>query len=180
MSEQNTPVSLEELHSVTASAAALAEAQSFPTVPTNYYKLQGLKYDASRNAAGRLIIACKADAIKEDKRAGSASFYISNEIKRTASGKLDREFRLYNQLCRVLFPEYVNDTDLAKVKVGELLERFLQYPIGAYITETFSSEPDGVSGKKSYFDAKTEAEAKEYREKGWKPRNYVQSIGKVK
>lgn len=175
-----TPVSLEELHSATASAAALAEANSFRTIPTNYYKLQGTKYDAGRNAKGRLIIACRADASKEDKKLGSVSFYISNEVGRTSAGKLDREFRLYNQLARVLYPEFTNDQELAAVSVDELLSRFLQYPVGGFITETFSSQPDAMTGKKSYFDAKTDAEAREYREKGWKPSNYVQSIGKVK
>jgi hypothetical protein len=48
-----------------------------------------------------------------------------------------------------------------------------------FVTETFASEPDSM-GKKSYVDAKTDDEAKSLREKGWKPSNYVQSIGKVK
>ena len=177
---ESTPVSLEELFNETASAAALAEANAFRTVPTNYYKLQGTKFDASRNARGRLTISCKADVYKEDKKVGSVSFYISNEVQRTSAGKLDREFRLYNQMARVLYPEYKTDAELATVKVGELLQRFQSFPIGAYITETFSSPDAGLDGKKSYFDAKTEAEAKEYREKGWKANNYVQSIGKVK
>lgn len=177
---ENTPVSLEELFNETASAAALAEANAFRTVPTNYYKIQGTKYDASRNAKGRLIISCKADAYKEDKKLGNVSFYISNEVGRTSAGKLDREFRLYNQMARVLYPEYKTDQELAAVKVGELLQRFTQYPIGAYVTETFASPDVGIDGKKSYFDAKTDAEAKEYREKGWKANNYVQSIGKLK
>ena len=59
------PVSLEELHSTHASAQALAEANAFRTVPTNYYKLQGTKYDASRNArTNRLTLNCKADVYK--------------------------------------------------------------------------------------------------------------------
>lgn len=176
---ENTPVSLEELFNETASVAALAEANAFRTVPTNYYKLQGTKFDGSRNAKGRLTISCKADVHKEDKRVGSVSFYVSSEVGRTSAGKLDREFRLYNQLARVLYPEYKTDAEIGSVKVGELMQRFTSYPVGAYITETFASEP-GIDGKKSYFDAKTDAEAKEYREKGWKPSNYVQSIGKVK
>lgn len=177
---ENTPVSLEELFNESASASALAEANAFRTVPTNYYKLQGVKFDASRNAKGRLTVSCKADVYKEDKRMGMVSFYISNEVGRTSAGKLDREFRLYNQMARVLYPEYKTDAELATVKVGELMQRFQSYPVGAYITETFASEPNALDGKKSYFDAKTEAEAKDYREKGWKPANYVQSIGKVK
>lgn len=178
---ENIPVSLEELHSAKASASALSEANSFRTVPTNYYRLQGTKYDASRNArTNRLTLAAKADAYKEDKRLGSVGFFISPEVGRTSAGKLDREFRLFNQLARVLFPEYKTDIELAQVDAAQLMERFTQYPCGAYITETFASEPDGLTGKKQYFDAKTEAEAKEYREKGWKAANYVQSVGKVK
>lgn len=179
-------ISPEELFATRATAAALAEANAFRTVPTNYYKAQGTKYDAKRGQAteqhpkGRLTINAKADVYKEDKKIGSVSFFISNEVGRTRNGKLDREFRLYNQLARALYPELKNDTDLANISVGELMERFTQYPVGMFVTETFASEPDSLTGVKSYVDAKTDAEAKELRERGWKPANYVQSIGKVK
>ena len=185
MPTEATPVSLEELFTVRASAQALAEANAFRTVPTNYYKAQGTKYDAKRGPAkegfpnGRLSINAKADLYKDDKRVGSVGFFISPDVGRTSSGKLDREFRLYNQLARTLYPEIKSDAELAAIPTAELLSRFEQFPIGMFVTETFSSEPD-IMGKKSYVDAKTDEEAKSLREKGWKPANYVQSIGKVK
>lgn len=175
-----TPVSLEELFNETASASALAEANAFRTVPTNYYKIQGTSFSANRNAKGRLVINCKADVLKEDKKVGTVSFYVSSEAGRTSTGRLDREFRLYSQMVRVLYPDIKDEAQLAQLKVGDVLQKFTTYPVGAFITETFASDPSPIDGKKTYFDAKTEAEAKEYREKGWKASNYVQSIGKVK
>jgi hypothetical protein len=181
-----TAVSLEELHVTRASAAALAEANAFPTVATNYYKAQGVKYDAKRGQAteqhptGRLSVMAKADLYREDKRIGGVSLFVSPEIGRTRNGKLDREFRLYNQLARALYPEIKDDQELAAIDVASLMDRFAQYPIGMFVTETFASEPDAITGKKTYIDAKTDVEAKELREKGWKAANYVQSVGKVK
>lgn len=179
--ENTIPVSLEELHTAKASQSALAEANAFKTVPTNYYKIQGTKYDAYRNPKNnRLTLNVKADVYKEDQRVGSVGFFISNEVGRTSAGKLDREFRLYTQLSRVLFPEFKTDAELAEVTVPQLMDRFTSYPVGAYITETFSSEPGALDGKKTYMDAKTDVEAKSYREAGWKAANYVQSVGKLK
>lgn len=181
MQTENIAVSLEELHATHASAEALSEANQFRTVPTNYYRIQGTKYTAERSAKNnRLTLNLKADVYKEDKRVGNVGFFVSPEIGRTAAGKLDREFRLYNQLSRVLFPELKTDAELAGVTVAQMVERFTQYPVGAYITETFSSEPNPLDGKKTYMDAKTDDDAKKYRELGWKPSNYVQSIGKLK
>lgn len=178
---ENIAVSLEELHAAYAATEALAEANQFRTVPTNYYRIQGTKFTAERNAkTNRLTLNLKADVYKEDKRTGNVGFFVSPEVGRTSAGRLDREFRLYNQLARVLFPEHKTDAELAAISVATLLERFTQYPVGAYITETFSSEPNPLDGKKTYMDAKTDEDAKKYRELGWKPANYVQSIGKLK
>lgn len=182
----STPLSMEELFATRADAAALAEANAFRTVPTNYYKAQGTKHDAKRGPAteqhpkGRISINAKADLYREDKRVGGISLFISPDVGRTRNGKLDREFRLYNQLARALYPEIKSDAELASVNSGELLGRFEQYPVGMFVTETFASDPDSLSGKKTYIDAKTDDEAKQLRERGWKPANYVQSVGKVK
>lgn len=184
--DDSQAISMEELFTTYAAASALAEANAFRTVPTNYYKAQGLKYDAKRNAAntnfpqGRIIINAKVDLLREEKRAGTISLFLSPEVGRAKNGKLDREFRLYNQLARALYPHVKDDVELAKVNTGELLERFTQYPVGMFVTETFASEPDGLTGAKTYQDAKNDTEAKELREKGWKAANYVQSIGKIK
>ena len=183
---ESTPVSPEELFATRATVQALAEANAFKTVPTAFYKAQGTKHDGKRGPSteaypqGRLTINLKADLYREDKRIGSVGFFISPEVGRTRNGKLDREIRLYNQLARSLYPEIKSDAELAGISAGELLERFTQYPIGMFVTETFASEPDQLTGSKTYRDAKTDSEAKELRELGWKPANYVQSIGKVK
>jgi hypothetical protein len=184
--QDSQAVSQEELFATRASAAALAEANAFRTVPTNYYKAQGMKHDAKRNAgtdafpSGRLIINAKVDLFREESRVGTISIFISPEVGRTRTGKMDREFRLYNQLVRALHPGVKDETVLAAVTTGDLLTRFEQYPVGMFVTETFASEPDQVTGAKTYIDAKTDTEAKELREKGWKAANYVQSIGKLK
>lgn len=183
---ESIAVSPEELFNARASAQSLAEANAFKTVPTNYYKAQGKKFTAKRGAAttqhpnGRMTVNCSADLYKDDKKVGSVNFFVSHEMGRTGSNKPDREFRLYNQLSRVLYPELKTDAELAEVNALDLMQRFEQYPIGLFVTETFSGEPDQVTGKKPYRDAKTEDEAKQLRGLGWKANNYVQSIGKVK
>lgn len=182
----STPVSMEELFATHASAQALNEANAFKTVPTNYYKMMGTKGDAKRGAPseqfphGRLTINLRGSVTKDDKALGSVGFFVSPELGRTATGKLDREIRLYNQLLRALYPELKNDNDLATISAGDAINRFTQYPIGAFITETFASDPDIQTGKKSYQDAKTDEEATELRKRGWKAANYVQSLGRVK
>lgn len=183
---ENIPVSFEELHSTYAQASALAEANAFRTVPTNYYKAQGIKAEAVRKPSdeqfpqGRIIINGKVELFREDKRVGTMGIFLSPNPGRTKTGKFDREFRLYNQLVRALYPDLKSDQDLAAVPASDLLERFQQYPVGMFVTETFASEPDGLTGAKTYQDAKSDEEAKMLRERGWKPNNYVQSIGKFK
>jgi len=182
----STPVSMEELFNTHTTAQALSEANAFKTVPTNYYKLQGTKGEAKRSAMstefpnGRLTLNLRGDVYKDDKRVGSVGFFVSPDVKRTDKGKLDREIRLYNQIMRALYPEIKTDAELAQINAGEMVARFTQYPIGAFVTETFASDPDPGTGKKSYQDAKTDTEATELRTRGWKPANYVQSIGRVK
>lgn len=179
-------LSQEDLFSTYASASALAEANAFRTVPTNYYKAVGVKHDAKLSGPteqfpnGRVIINARVELSREDKKAGSISMFLSPAVGRTKTGKLDREFRLYNQLVRALYPEITNEAEFAGISTGALLERFTQYPVGMFVTETFASEPDGISGAKTYLDAKTDAEAAELRKKGWKANNYVQSVGKFK
>jgi hypothetical protein len=186
MPYEATEVSQEELHALRASAASLAEANAFKTVPTNYYKAQGTKHEAKKGPAteshpqGRISFNGKADLYREDKRIGGVSLFVSPQVGRTRNGKLDREFRLYNQLARALYPEIKADTELAALDPVDVMDRFTQYPVGMFVTETFASEPDSLSGSKTYIDAKTDEEAKSLREKGWKPANYVQSVGKVK
>jgi hypothetical protein len=180
MDDNSQAISFEELHSLYAAASALSEANAFRTVPTNYYKVQGVKHSAKRNDKGRVVINANADLYTNEKRVGQISVFLSPELGRTNSGKIDREFRLYAQLVRTLYPEVKGDAELGHVSVADVLGRFTQYPVGMFITETFASEPDGITGKKTYQDAKTADEAKALREKGWKAANYVQSIGKLK
>jgi len=181
---ESIPISPEELFAIKASADAVAEANAFRTVPTNFYKIQGTKFSGYKNEPtpahpeGRRIINCKAEVFQDSKRLLTIGFFISPDEGRTKSHKLDREFRLYNQLANALFPDMKGNVG-SMVDAGALLERFTQYPVGAFITETFSSDP-GPDGKRTYKDAKTDEEAIELRKLGWKPNNYVQSVGKVK
>jgi hypothetical protein len=171
---------MEELFSAHAEVSALAEANAFRTVPTNYYKAQGTKHEAKRNGVGRLSINAKADLFREDKRIGTISVFLSPEVGRTKTGRLDNEFRLYSQLARSLYPEIKDDASLSQISAGDLMTRFEQYPVGMFVTETFQTDIDPITGKKTYFDAKTDDEAKGYRQQGLKPANYVKSIGKYK
>lgn len=185
----NTRVlSQEELFSQEASAAAIAEATAFKTVPTGSYQIKLAKFVGKQDAPtdqfpkGRIRAQLTCNVLDaEGKKQGSITFSISREIGRVAStGKLDRLSKMDGQLMKALFPDVKNDADLAKISWAEVFSRFEQYPVQAFITETFSTDIDPLTGARSYFDAKTPEEAKAYRERGLKANNNIQSIGRVK
>lgn len=172
---------LEQFFTVRAQANEFGEANAYPTVAGGYYKFQAKGYEnATKQGEARLSVKIKGDLFKDEKRIGSVNVYMSPQMERGTTGKPDRSFKLYTQFVRQLFPELKTDLEYAEVDLGTLLQRVVQFPVGAKVTETFKSPSvDPATGKYSYKDALSQDEAKALRTEGWKANNYVQAIGKV-
>ena len=173
--------SLEQFFTIRAQANEFSEANAYPTVPTGYYRFQAKGYEnATGQGESRLSVKIKGDLFNSEKRVGSVNVYISPIMVRGGTGKPDRSFKLYTQFVKQLFPELKTDAEYSEVDLGTMLQRVVQYPVGAKVTETFKSpEVDPATGKHSYKDALSADEAKALRTEGWKANNYVQAIGKV-
>ena len=172
-----TMVSPEELFNIRASKEATNEANAYPTIQTGSYHLQIKKWDAKRYEDQRLIIRVTAEASQENIKKGTINFSISPELKRTSTGKPDKAFKLYAALQSITYPESKNGGE--NPTVPEVMSRAESFAIKAFVTETFKGDIDTITGYPAWLDAKTPEMAKEYREKGYKASNFVQSLGKV-
>jgi hypothetical protein len=170
-------VSHEEMFNVRATKEAITEASAYPTIPTDKYVLQFTKWEGKKYEDGRLIVRITATATKDGAKKGTLNFSVSPELKRTASGKPDKNFKLYAQLQSLTHPESKNGGD--NPSVVEVLERALSFPIAAFVSETFKGDVDPVTGQSAWNDARTPEAAKEAREKGHKAYNFVQSLSKA-
>jgi hypothetical protein len=184
-----------------ADASAMAEAARIRTVPTGSYQLQVTKREGRYfelktgdygafwsavftdegtpvNPDWRKGVRLYASVINsEGKKLRSVNIDASWEAKRDAkTGEFDKLFRRWEQLTRALFPNLKPEERSAK-STGEVLNAASQYPMGAYITESYQTV--AIDGTKRWVTAKTDEEAKTFREAGYKADNFVVSINKA-
>lgn len=183
-----------------ADASAMAEASRFKTVPTGTYQLQVTKREgryyelkAGRNGEfwsgvftdttdvnpqWRKGVKLSASVLNEEgKKLATTNIEASWEAKRDPqSGKLDKLFNKWEQLTRALYPNLKPEERAAK-STGDVLNALSQYPVKAYITESF--QVPGVDGSTKWTTPKSDEEAKTFREAGYKVANFVVNISKV-
>lgn len=192
---------IEESFNEFADASAMAEAARFKTVPTGSYNLEitkreGRYYELKQSKnGGEFWAAVFSDTteVKPEWRKGvKLTANVSNgtgkklamvnieaswEAKRDPqSGKLDRLFNKWEQLTRALFPNLKAEERAAK-STGEVFQAVSQYPVKAYITESF--QVPAVDGSSKWTTPANDEEAKTFREAGYKVANFVQTISKV-
>ena len=183
-----------------ADASAMAEASRFKTVPTGTYKLQvtkreGRYYELKAGRNGEFWSAVFGETTEvnpnwrkgvkltasvlgeEDKKLATTNIEASWEAKRDPSnGKLDKLFNKWEQLTRALYPN-LKPEERAQKSTGDVLQGVSQYPVKAYITESF--QIPGVDGSMRWTTPKNDEEAKTFREAGYKVSNFVVNISKI-
>lgn len=178
-----TPLTPEEAFEKRAEAAQFKEASEYPTIATGDYKVQGDSSEAFVDKdtrvlavypSGRVILKLKGTAFIGSDRKGKISATVSPDMASGVGVKPDQKFRQWTQLVKVLFPD-VAPAELSAVTVSQVMDRWTKYPVGMYITQTFS-EPTGVDNKKNWFDAKTPEEVAEHRAAGRSANNFVKNI----
>lgn len=183
-----------------ADSSAMAEASRFKTVPTGSYQLQvtkreGRYYELKAGRNGEFWSGVFSDATEvnpdwrkgvkltaavtngEGKKLSTVNIEASWEAKRDPqSGKLDKLFNKWEQLTRALYPN-LKAEERAQKSTGDVLQALNQFPVKAYITETF--QVPAVDGSNKWITPATDEEAKQYREAGYKVANFVVNISKV-
>jgi hypothetical protein len=186
-------LNLDELFAGYTDEAAAKEATAFKTVPTGSYNHKGEKYQAGIGDDERLTSLLGREyahlsgpiTTKTGDRRGQQFFDVSwieyrvnpatkkgeritDENREQAVAEQwpqDKAFKLWNQLA-VAF-------DAVKKPIREVLEMYKMYPTTLFITESYNTG----NGWRS---ARTTAEKAEFLQAGYDPKNFVQSIGKMK
>ena len=188
---------IEDYFNEFADQSAMAEAARFKTIPTGSYQLQATKYEGryfSLNPKGywgpvfdesgavdpNWRKGVRLSAVvnnNEGKKISTINIEASWEAKRDAqSGEYDKLFRRWEQLTRAVYPNLKPEERGAK-GTGEVLTMLTQYPIKAYITESF--QVPAIDGSTKWVSAKSDEETRQFREAGYKSANFIQSISKV-
>lgn len=180
-----TPLTPEEMFEKRAQAAQFKEASEYPTIATGDYKVAGDSGEAfvdkdprvlQKYPSGRVIVKLKGTAYTGEKREGKITCTVSPDMASGVGVKPDQKFKQWCQLVRVLFPD-VAAAEQSQVNVTQVLERWTKYPVGMYITQTFSEPiPNDPDGKKAWYDARTPEEVAEHRAAGRSANNFVKNI----
>lgn len=183
--DNQTPLSPEEMFEKRAQAAQFKEASEYPTIATGDYKVTGDSGEAFLDKdprvlvaypTGRVILKLKGTAYIGEDRKGKVSCTISPDMAQGVGVRPDQKFRQWCQLVKVLFPD-VAAADQSQVNVSQVIERWTKYPVGMYITQTFSEPiPGDPDGKKRWFDARTPEEVAEHRAAARSANNFVKNI----
>lgn len=166
-------IDLDELYNIYTSDEQMKESFEKRTVPTGKYMFVARRADAIKASdrspwPGRKM-ASFYGALKdmsEGKTKGFVGFDASWETARDKRGKLDRPSMLWGQLIRAL------GLDPQNTGVGKVIEAGGSYPVSVYVTEAFKT-PEG------WRTARTPEQRREYRQRGFDGRNFVDSVSKV-
>ena len=172
-------IDLEQYFDQFASASALAEASSFPTVSTGAYRLQVMKYDGKQFEWDTRPFAHLTVAVQDDSGTRKMATVFTDVTwleGRGNDGKLDRGFKLWNQLTRALYPEMTAE-ERSQKDVGTVLNDAKSYPVSGFVTEKFQVE---MEGKKRWVTAKTTDEAASYRSQGARVGNFVANFAPLR
>ena len=190
-------INLDTLFEAYTDEAAAKEASSFKTIPTGSYNHKGDKVtvgvgDDERMPAllGRTYARMEGSTTtKTGDRRGKSFFDVSWEVYRvnpatskperitdenretsiTGEWPLDKASKLWGQLATAF--------DATKKPVKEVLEMYKMYPTVLFITESFQTIENG---RTAYKTPKSGEERGKFVAAGYTPKNFVQSISKVK
>lgn len=166
-------IEIEQYFEEFASASALAEAGAFPTVEEGKYRLQVTKYDGKQFDNDPRPYAHLTIAVQDEqglKKQATVFTDITWIAGRDGAGKLDRGFRLYEQLTRALYPGTTAE-DRSTKDVGTVLNDAIQYPVSGYVTERFRVPQ--ADGTMRWTSVKSQDEKLQYRTAGHKVANFV-------
>lgn len=186
-------INLDQLFNAFTDEAAAKEATTFKTVPTGAYNHQGEKVQAGVGDDERMVSLFGREyahvsgpiTTKNGDRRGQQFFDVSwveyrvnpatkkgeritddnREQSKAEQWPQDKAFKLWNQMV-VTF-------DAVKKPVKEVLEMYRMYKVSLFITESFET-PEG------WRTPRTAEERAAFATAGYTPRNFVQSIGKIK
>jgi hypothetical protein len=166
---------LSQAFSEYADASAVAEANSFKTIPTATYTIQITKAVGQKFAGDdRPLVHMTADVLDNGRKVSTVFFNASWVARRRdTDGRLDSNFTRWAQILRILYPE-LSDAERAKMSVTDVVDTAMKFPLGARITESFQV-PNG-DGSLKWVTPRTADEAVQYRTAGLQARNFVQSI----
>lgn len=176
MREDVTTVDLEQYFNAFADSGAMTEAGAFPTVGAGVYRLQVTKQEG--RLKGERPIVHLTVSVQDDMGTRKLSTLFTDVAwihSRNAEGKLDYEFKRYEQLTKALYPER-SAVERAATSLGEVLSNALKYPIKGFVTERFKT-PDGSGGVK-WVNANNVEEAASYRKMGYPSMNGVANFSK--
>lgn len=181
-----------------ADASSMEEAARFKTFPSGNYMLNFTKQEGRYfedaggwwKAAfgdgdvdpdwrkGIRLSATVSDPQHDNKKVGFVNVEASWVEKRDKkTGNFDKLFVRWEQLTRVLFSG-LSAKERAAKEVGEVLGAAMQYPVGAYIIESF--QVPAIDGSSKWTTPKSEEETRTYKLAGYKAANFVISLNKVK
>lgn len=183
MSTEPKKLSMEELFERRAAQQMVSEANAFKTVPKGMYRLSASKYDASETAyegkEPRTTVYFSVDILdKEGKRLAKGSVKISPDIARTQKGTLDTQSKLYGQMIKALFGNLPPE-EQAKVSVAEVIQTFMSTPVDGFVALQYKGPKDPQTGWPIWYNADTEAEELDCRQKGYTAVNIIRSIQKA-
>ena len=192
--------SVEDYFNEFADKSALAEAARFKTIPTGDYTAQVMKVegryfekrdgknggqywgivfsdDAQVKAEWRKGYQLTLDVLNgEGKKFSNIRMEASWESHRDDKGGLDQLFTRWSQLGRAMFPN-LKDDERATKSTGEVVASLKQYPVKLRITESYKTI--AMDGTSKWKGAENEEQAKEYREAGYEPKNFIKSVSKA-
>jgi hypothetical protein len=175
-------MSLEELFELRASQQMISESNAFKTVPKGMYRVKATKYDISKTAYEgkdpRVTIWFSVDILDpEGKRLAKGSIKVSPDEQRTAKGYLDTQSKLYGQLTKALSLQPENGGE--QPSAAEVVQTFMNTPVDSFIALQYQGPKDPISGYPMWFNADTEAEELDCRQKGYKAVNIIRSVQKA-
>ena len=147
------------------------------TVPTGTYRFYrrevvGQRNDRQQDFAHYTVRVTD----KEGNERGLQFFDVSPNTYRDDSGRIAKMTRLFGQMAKAL------DLPAEDATFKQIDEAFADVPVAGFVSETFVSPDTPARYHRVEYteDGAYNAAAKAKLDEGWTPRNYVQSISKVK
>ena len=170
-----TDLSISDIAAQVLDPSAYEEAVRPRTIPTGSYRLRHREHKGQVNDAGQQSVHLTVEALStENERRGTLFFDVTPNIYRREDGRLHKMTALFGQLSKAV--------NRVGEDVEKVLSAFEETLIQGYVTETLRG-PEGIGGyeKVAYTDDGGYSEKTlALLDEGWVPKNYVQSISKVK
>lgn len=173
-------ISMEELFDKRAPQQMISEATAFKVVPKGLYRIKATKYDATKNAEGRITVWFPVDILNADgARLAKGSLKVSPDAARTVTGNLDTQAKLYGQLVKALFPALTPE-EQSQVSTAEVIQTFMQTPVDAFIALQFkTAAKNPLTGWADWVNTNSPEEEVAARKAGHVPSNIIRSVQKA-